>query len=62
MTRAILLATVALTWLIVVAQPLGGLVQAWLMDRIVFGGPDPAYLLLPEIGPEPDAAPAGEDA
>lgn len=53
MTRIILIATLALTWLLVVAKPIGTVVEAWLLDAVVYGVPPMA----PEA--EDGEAPAG---
>lgn len=39
MTRIILIATAALTWLLVVALPAGAVLEAWLLDVVVYGLP-----------------------
>lgn len=37
MIRIILISTVAATWLLMVAKPVGTVVQAWLLDVVVYG-------------------------
>lgn len=50
MTRHILIATLGLTWLVVVAMPVGAFVEAWLIDAFLFGVPEEFYLA-PDLAP-----------
>lgn len=50
MTRHILIATLGLTWLVVVAMPVGAFVEAWLIDAFLFGVPEEFYLAPPAGG------------
>lgn len=39
MTRTVVIVTIAATWLLVVAKPIGAVVEAWLLDVVVYGVP-----------------------
>lgn len=57
MTRNILIATAALTWLLAVALPVGAVLEAWLLDVAVYGMPPapPMDAVEPPAEPIPGA-------
>lgn len=59
MIRSILIATVALTWLLVVARPVGTVVEAWLLDVVVYGLPQAPAI---DGAEQPAAANPGAEA
>lgn len=52
MTRTVVIVTIAATWLLMVAKPVGSVVEAWLLDVVVYG--------LPPVPPGDEEAPSDE--